>query len=59
MPERRYRCQLERLGAPAWTCRLGLAIVAAAVLCYAAVITVAASPVARSKAWFLPLIWDS
>ena len=55
--EQRYRCQLERFGAPPWTCRLVLALLALLIAAYALLITAAASSVSRSKIWFLPLIW--
>ena len=55
--EQRYRCQLERFGAPPWTCRLALAFLASAILTYAFVITVTTSPPAWANTWFLPLIW--
>jgi hypothetical protein len=55
--EHRYRCQLERFGAPPWTCGLGLAFLASSILTYAIVITVTASPLAWANTWFLPLIW--
>jgi protein-S-isoprenylcysteine O-methyltransferase Ste14 len=54
--KRRYRCQLERFGAPPWTCRLILVLLGVFVLGYAALIT-AADSASRSPFWFVPAIW--
>ena len=54
---RRYRCPLERIGAPPWPCRLALAFLGAATFAYATVISLATSTSIQAGAWFLAVMW--
>jgi hypothetical protein len=57
MVDRRYRCQLERIGAPTWTCRAALTLLGALLVGYAILIT-ATTPAGSRPVRLLLLIWS-